>query len=196
MRLLCRVRVWALSVGACCGVMAVAGCSSPGGVEGFGFGQSPKSDPAVMAATVPSRAPTVVAMEAIVGASGEVESQVVSQITRAALQRSMVIKVDGVTGADLLLRGYMVIGTGKPANQARISYIWDVTRPDGQRLARETGEMPVSMPPKGADPWANVPPDVVRMIADKANEALVKASGAPAPGVGPSAAAVPGAPTR
>ena len=105
-----------------------------------------------------------IAIAPVIGAPDAVAKQLQSQLTNdIEAQRISVAKSPNET-AEYTLRGYVV--SAREQGRTKVSYIWDVTDPAGQRVNRITGEEVISGA-RSSDPWAAVTPQVVNTISNK-----------------------------
>ena len=146
--------------------LGVSGCSTGGGVLSSLNQQQNPAAPAT-AATTATVSSSKVAIAPLIGPPNNISTQLTAQLT-GALQKSGVQVVTAPPGqkaaADYTLRGYIV--AARETAGTKVSYIWDVANPTGQRVNRITGEEVVT----GAattDPWAVVSPTVLQTIAGK-----------------------------
>lgn len=109
-------------------------------------------------------------MMPIVGAPDGVGKQIASQLTLSAQRNRFNIVSGSGVKADYTLRGYFVASRDRAG--AKVSYIWDVTDPQGQRVNRITGEEIAAGTPNAKDPWATVSPAAIQVIADKTAAAM------------------------
>jgi len=108
------------------------------------------------------------AMAPIVGAPDSVKNNLTNQLKSALGARGVDVDTSPGATADMTLRGYIV--AARERSGAKVSYIWDVTDPSGNRLKRLTGEEVVAGI-NSRDAWSAVSNDVVNKIASRtANE--------------------------
>lgn len=114
------------------------------------------------------------ALAPVIGAPESVASQLSKQLG-SALEAERVSIAPATAGAtpkaDYTVRGYIVAARERAGT--KVSYIWDVTDPQGQRVKRLTGEQVI----EGAtarDPWASVSAPVIDQIAKRTASDIVK----------------------
>ena len=111
---------------------------------------------------------TRVSVAPVIGAPDSIAKQLQSDFSKAVGQKNVTV-VGAQDKADFALRGYIV--AAKDKGSTKVSYIWDVTDPAGQRVNRITGEEIVAGT-SAADAWAGVAPPVLQSIAQKAAGSL------------------------
>lgn len=150
--------------------LGVSGCTTSGGVLS-GLVEQPATVPVSTAATT-TAAKGKVSIAPLIGPPDNVSTQLTAQLG-SALQQSGVQVVTTPAGqktaADYTLRGYIV--AARETAGTKVSYIWDVANPAGQRVNRITGEEVVAGA-ASADPWASVSPAVIQTIASKTATSL------------------------
>ncbi|MEZ5844089.1 MAG: hypothetical protein R3D27_10225 [Hyphomicrobiaceae bacterium] len=172
----------------------LAGCGSSSNILG---GEQAAVAPPPLAATgsaaQPAKSGRRIALSPVIGAPEQVAQQIASALNASAGRQNVVI-VGANEPAEFTLRGYIVAAAERSGT--KVSYIWDVSSPTGQRVNRITGEETI----KGAaakDPWASVSPAIVQTIADKTAGSLstwlISQPASAAPAV-PVASAAPAAP--
>lgn len=111
-----------------------------------------------------------IALAPIIGAPDQIAQQIQSTFTSTVGQQRVSVATAKDEKVDYTLRGYIVAAKEKAST--KVSYIWDVTDPHGQRVNRITGE---ELVPGGAakDPWAAVTPAISQSIATKAANSFV-----------------------
>ena len=173
--------------------LGVSGCSTGGGVLSS---LNPQQNPAApaTAATTATVSSSKVTIAPLIGPPNNISSQLTAQLT-GALQKSGVQVVTASPGqkaaADYTLRGYIV--AARETAGTKVSYIWDVANPAGQRVNRITGEEVVT----GAattDPWTVVSPTVLQTIAGKTATTLSAWLPKKTPAAAPRPAASAGTP--
>ena len=115
------------------------------------------------AATAPVTRQTTMALAPVIGAPEVVSTQITTQLTSSLSQRNVNVVANGQP-SDYTLRGYVV--AAKERVGTKVSYIWDITDPQGKRVNRISGEEVIS----GAntrDPWTAVSAPVVATIVNK-----------------------------
>jgi len=121
----------------------------------------PPAEPS--AASQPVTTGRRVALTPVIGAPEQIAQQIAQALGTSAGRQNVVI-VGASEPAEFTLRGYVVAAAERTGT--KVSYIWDVSSPTGQRVNRITGEETI----KGAaakDPWASVSANVVQAIADR-----------------------------
>jgi hypothetical protein len=116
-----------------------------------------------------------IALARVIGAPENVADSLSSQL-KSSLQAQNVSVIDLPSGDgkpagsfDYTLRGYVV--AARERTGAKVSYIWDVMDPAGQRVKRLTGEQTI----QGAtsrDPWTAVSAPITAQIAQKTAQDL------------------------
>lgn len=120
-------------------------------------------------AVQPAPAPSQIAIAPVIGAPEAAGNQLTSQLAQALGQKSISIAQSPADRADFTLRGYIV--AAKERTGTKVSYIWDVTDPTGQRVHRITGEE-LAAKTDSRDPWTAVTPDVMQSITSKTATAI------------------------
>ena len=180
--------------------LGATGCSSGGGSNVLStFGLQSTNNASAPAATTATASKGSVSIAPIIGPPDNVSGQLSQQLT-ASLQKSGIQVVGANPGtasasaakSDYTLRGYIV--AAREAKGTKVSYIWDVTNPGGQRVNRITGEE-IASGAASADPWSSISPPVMRLIANKTASSLSswmpKKSAPAAPASAPVAASTP-----
>lgn len=142
--------------------LALAGCETGSNILGSADQTGPSTQLTAPAA-VPSSS-VKLAIAPVIGAPETVAKQMQSSLTSALGKHSIAVAQSATDRTDYTLRGYVVSAREKAG--VKVSYIWDVTDPAGQRVNRITGEEVVSA---GADrdPWNSVSPQVIESISNK-----------------------------
>lgn len=117
----------------------------------------------------PAPAPSQIAIAPVIGAPESVGKQLVTQLTQDLEQKNVAVAKAPTDRADFTLRGYIV--AAKEKNGTKVSYIWDVTDPTGQRVNRITGEE-VAGKTDSRDPWTAITPQVMQSITSKTATSL------------------------
>lgn len=141
----------------------LAGCetgSSLLGSAGPSGAETQLATPAAPATQGSSR----IALVPIIGAPEQVSKQMQASLSGALAKQSVSVAPSATDKSDYTLRGYVV--AARERDGVKVSYIWDVTDPAGQRLNRITGEEMVSGG-SDRDPWSAVSPQVVETITGK-----------------------------
>lgn len=99
----------------------------------------------------------------IIGAPVQAVTPLSRQLGAQARASGLTIRPSSDTGTENILKGYFsaFVDGGK----VTIVYVWDILDNSGARLHRMQGQE--SVPAKGADPWAAVPPSTMEAIASK-----------------------------
>lgn len=99
----------------------------------------------------------------IIGAPVEAVTPLSRQLAVAARSSGLTIRPSGDVNTPHILKGYFsaLADDGK----VTIVYVWDVLDNAGERLHRMQGQE--TLPAKGDDPWAAIPPSVMQAVADK-----------------------------
>ncbi len=163
-----------VAVAACCIIAGygLTGCGGPNllNTDGGGIPQSTLTDNNGGASQTPTRqtAQSRVAIAPVIGAPEAVATQLTAQLTTALGGRGVAVVPSG-NPSDYTLRGYVVAARERVGT--KVSYIWDVTDPQGNRVNRITGEE-VIRGASASDPWASVSPAVVSQIVSKTSGQL------------------------
>lgn len=171
--------------------LSIAGCSS---TNLLGDGETSASISSAKPVAAPSApvAQSKVALAPVVGAPEAVGKQLATQLG-STLERQRVAVAKAGERADYTLRGYVVAAKEKAG--VKVSYIWDLTDPNGKRVNRIQGEE-IAQGGDGKDPWSAVTPAVSQTIADKTGASLSTALSSLTPAVNNASAPVGvGAPT-
>jgi hypothetical protein len=167
------------SLGACGG--GPGGPSGSGWFSGglpFDFGGSPSMN-----------------LAPIIGAPQKISDELSQDLVTVAKDRNLKLSA-GNSSADYTVRGYLVASPERRGS--KISYIWDVTDAQGQRVHRVSGDEMVASR-SGSDPWSGVDSTTIRKIADKTTSELAAgvpggrpaSSGTQSPGPGGTPGATP-----
>lgn len=114
-------------------------------------------------------AKAVLAIAPVIGAPEPIASQFKSQLASALQTKGIVAATASGATAPYTLRGY-IVSAREPAG-TKVSYIWDVTTPDGKRVKRVSGEELAAGAPASRDPWQAVSPQIIATVSSKtANE--------------------------
>jgi hypothetical protein len=111
---------------------------------------------------------TKVAVAPIIGTPPQVAQDLTDALVAAGKDRSLTL-IPGSGKANYTLRGYLVASSEKGGS--KISYIWDVTDAQGERVARVSGDEMIASR-AGSDPWAGVDSATLRSIAGKTTSQL------------------------
>lgn len=172
--------------------VSLAGCETAGNLLGSAEGNNGPQTAltAPPTATPPGTTSQRFAVAAVFGAPDNVAKQMQTSITGALQKSNLAIAQNPTDKAEYTLRGYVVSAREKTG--VKVSYIWDVTDPAGQRLNRITGEETVAAV-QGRDPWSAVTPQVIETISAKTATQVSTwaATQGRAPAVAPAAATVP-----
>lgn len=180
------------------GALALGGCSANQNLLDLSGSQSNTiaNVPTGSLATTPKSRATI-ALAKVIGAPEGVASGLSSQL-KSALSAQNVNVVDLPSGDgkpagafDYTLRGYVVAARERAGT--KVSYIWDVMDPAGQRAKRLTGEQTIA----GAtsrDPWTAVSAPITQQIAQKTAQELVAWLPAPKRAAPAPAATAPSTP--
>ncbi|MGD9668058.1 MAG: hypothetical protein AB7U75_03270 [Hyphomicrobiaceae bacterium] len=143
--------------------LGLAGCETGSSILGSAGSSSPATELATPSATAPSTA-VKLAVAPVIGAPETVAKQMQSSLSSALAKQNIAVAKDATDKSDYTLRGYVVSAREKTG--VKVSYIWDVTDPAGQRVNRITGEEIVAA---GADrdPWASVSSQMIDTISGK-----------------------------
>ena len=130
------------------------------------------SSPGETQALAPAAAPLInqakLSIAPVIGAPDAVAKQLSAQLSEAADKQRVGIASAG-DKADYTVRGYVVAAREK--NGVKVSYIWDVTDPNGKRVHRITGEE-MAGNSDARDPWSAVSPQIISTIANRTANSL------------------------
>lgn len=165
--------------------LGLAGCETSSSLLGSADSNTPPTQVANTAP--PAQSSARLAVAPVIGAPDNVAKQLQASLSGALQKQKVTVAQNATDKADYTLRGYVVSAREKAG--VKVSYIWDVTDPAGQRLNRITGEEVVA----GAaqrDPWAAITPPLIETISNKAAGQVVTwlTSQKPASSGGPAAA--------
>lgn len=143
--------------------LGLAGCETAGNILGSAGSSTPSTELASPAATAPGSA-VKLAVAPVIGAPESVAKQMQTSLAGALAKQNLAVAQNATDKSDYTLRGYVVSAREKAG--VKVSYIWDVTDPSGQRVNRITGEEIVAA---GADrdPWGSVSAQVIDTISSK-----------------------------
>jgi len=155
------------------GALTVAGCSTDGGssliqqTNNAAQTLAPSDTSQTSAQTTSQGSRVTIAP--VIGAPEDVAGQLAGQLATALKGKGVSVAETDGQPADFTLRGYMVAAREQAAT--KVSYIWDVTDPKGDRVNRITGEELISGA-NSRDPWASVSPSIIAQIASKTATSL------------------------
>ena len=178
--------------------LGLAGCETGGSLLGTAGPAAPNTELAAPAAATPSSG-TKLSLAPVIGAPENVAQQMQTSLSGALAKQNIAIAQNASEQSDYTVRGYVV--SAREKSGVKVSYIWDLTTPTGQRVNRITGEEIVATA-SGRDPWASVSPQVIDAISGKTASQIASwlpgqaAGGAAAPAATPVAARSSAAPTR
>lgn len=138
-----------------------------------------------------------IAVAPIIGAPDNITKELTQALIVAGDERNLTLMSGtGADAANYTLRGYLLAAPERSGS--KISYIWDVTDADGERVTRVSGEESVSKGTR-SNPWRGVDSTVIRNIANKSTSQLAAAlpggRSASSPQVAAAPAATPAAAT-
>lgn len=99
----------------------------------------------------------------IIGAPVEAVTPLSRQLAVAARSNGLTIRPSGDNSTEHILKGYF--SALSDDDKVTVVYVWDVLDNAGGRLHRMQGQE--TLPAKGDDPWAAIPPSVMQAVADK-----------------------------
>lgn len=172
--------------------VGLAGCETGSNILGSAGSSAPSTELASPSA-VPASAMKL-AVAPVIGAPESVAKQMQTSLAGALNKQNIAVAQNPTDKTDYTLRGYVVSAREKTG--VKVSYIWDLTDPSGQRVNRITGEEIVSA---GAnrDPWASVSPQLIDTISSKtASQVAAWAPSRQPAAATPVATAPAAAPTR
>ncbi len=178
--------------------LGLAGCETGSNILGSAGSSAPSAELAAPASALPGSA-IKLAVAPVIGAPESVAKQMQTSLAGALAKQRLAVAQNATDKSDYTLRGYVVSAREKAG--VKVSYIWDVTDPTGQRVNRVTGEEIVAA---GAarDPWASVSQQVIDTISEKTAQQVAawaprrQSPAASAPTATPIAAGSSSAPTR
>ncbi len=143
--------------------LGLAGCETASNLLGTSGDSTPSAEVATPAPVAPATS-TKIAVAPVIGAPENVAKQMQAGLSSALAQQKVSVAQNATDKSDFTLRGYVV--SAREKSGVKVSYIWDITDPAGQRVNRITGEEMVSA---GADrdPWAAVSQQVISSISSK-----------------------------
>jgi hypothetical protein len=113
---------------------------------------------------------TIVNLAEVVGPSPAAQGDVARQLTKIALRRNIILRVDQAATAEYTLKGYMSLSQQQKSR--KLVYMWDLVDKNGRRLTRVDGVVDAERVAKSPDPWATLHPELMLLIADKAMASL------------------------
>lgn len=153
---------------ACLGVVvlgaALAGCESSGSI--FGANPLTAATPEPVAAA-PTKA--TLSFAPIVGAPTDVSSKLSGSVVSAVSSKNVPVASGSSGKPDYTVHGFLVAAAESAGT--KISYIWDVRGPDGNRAHRISGEEIIQGKP-AKDPWTKVDQAVIDKIAGNTSTQL------------------------
>lgn len=120
----------------------------------------PTASPALGATATPTGGGSIRFLP-IIGAPIAAVTPLSRELATTAASRGIAIKPSSDSSADHMLKGYF--SAFDDGSGTTLTYVWDVLDNSGARLTRIQGQE--KLPGKSSDPWANVPPDVMKKIA-------------------------------
>lgn len=142
----------------------LAGCETGANLFAGGGADPNTSMIAGQPPTASSSQGTKISIAPVIGAPDAVAKQLQTRLTSDIEAQSIGVAKSPSETAQYTLRGYVV--SAREQGRTKVSYIWDVTDPAGQRVNRITGEEVISGA-RSSDPWAAVSPEVVSTISKK-----------------------------
>ena len=108
-----------------------------------------------------------IAIAQLVGAPPSVAKSLSGALVTAATDRKFELAENKSDKTKYLMQGYLVADS--TAKGTKLSYIWDITNPDGKRAHRIKGEELVSTGAvkSGGDPWKMVDDKIIKSVATK-----------------------------
>ncbi len=124
--------------------------------------------------------PTSMAVAPVVGIPEKASQQLIQALIAAGNERGLTLTAE-TTGARHVLRGYLLATPERRGS--KISYIWDISSANGERVTRVSGDEFVGH--RGGDPWSGLDDAALRQIAAKTTSQLAASlsGGAPSPEV-------------
>lgn len=149
--------------------ISLAGCGTTGNILSSAGG-STDTTAAAMAAAPATAAQPLVAIAPVIGAPEPIAGQFKSSLASALQAKGIAAATTTAQATAYTLRGYIV--SARESAGTKVSYIWDVTTPAGQRVHRITGEEVVAAAPASRDPWQAVSPQIIQAIVGKTSSEL------------------------
>ncbi|MCB1505821.1 MAG: hypothetical protein KDJ47_12665 [Hyphomicrobiaceae bacterium] len=143
--------------------IGLAGCETSSNLLGSANSSTPPTEVANQAAPVATSGARF-AVAPVIGAPESVAKQMQSSLTGALTKQSLQVAQNATDKSDYTLRGYVVSAREKAG--VKVSYIWDVTDPTGQRVNRITGEEILGAG-SDRDPWSSVSQQAIESISTK-----------------------------
>lgn len=143
---------------------SLAGCES-GSLFGGNTLAGASTEPAATAQ--PSKA--TLAFAPVVGAPADVSTKLSGSVISAVSNKNVPVASGAGGKSDYTVHGFLVAAA--ESTGTKISYIWDVRGPDGNRAHRITGEEIVKGKP-AKDPWTQVDQAVIDRIASNTSAQL------------------------
>lgn len=143
--------------------LSLAGCETGSNLLGSAGSSSPSTELA-SPATGTSASATKIAVAPVIGAPETVAKQMQTSLSGALAKQNINVAKDATEKTDYTLRGYVV--SAREKSGVKVSYIWDITDPAGQRVNRITGEEMVNGG-SDRDPWSSVSSQVIDSISGK-----------------------------
>ena len=167
--------------------LGLAGCETGNSLLGSSDPGAPPTELANPAAT-PATGGVRLAVAPVIGAPEAVAKQMQSSLTGALTKKGLSVAPNATDKSDYTLRGYVVSAREKAG--VKVSYIWDVTDPAGQRVNRITGEE-IASGGSDRDPWSSVSPQIIETISTKTSGQVATWVATQKPSTGAAAAATP-----
>lgn len=177
-----------IALAICATLMAfgLAGCETATSL----FGSSGDTPTASVANPMPppavSSQPAQIAIAPVIGPPENVSTSLKTQLGTDIESRNIRVAHAPSEAATYTLRGYVVSSMDKKGENAKISYIWDVTDSSGKGVHRVSGEESAKVTGSSKDPWTAVTPAVIQAITTKTVASI--ASWLPSQGAPPAVA--------
>ncbi|MEO1709613.1 MAG: hypothetical protein AAFR70_05045 [Pseudomonadota bacterium] len=153
------------------GGLALGGCSSSGNLLESSLPQSNIATNSTAQPQAPAAGGPTVRVATVIGAPDEIAGQLAQQVGTRLAAKNVKVVTEENAASDFVLRGYMVAARERAGT--KVSYIWDVTDPQGKRVNRVNGEE-IIQGSNSRDPWVSVSPQIIGQIATKTADSLGK----------------------
>lgn len=153
--------------------LTLAGCETTSNLLASATPTASNEIPQASVATeAVSQQKPLMAIAPVIGAPEQVADQFKTSLASALQSKGINAATSTAVATAYTLRGYIV--SAREGTGTKVSYIWDVTTPSGQRVHRVTGEEVVAAAPASRDPWQAVSPQVISNIVGKTSSELAK----------------------
>jgi hypothetical protein len=125
--------------------------------------ETPRSTAPQVAAQPPAGGSGTIRFLPIIGAPVQAVTPLSRQLGAEARANGLTIRPSSDSSTEQILKGYF--SAFADGSKVTIVYVWDVLDNAGGRLHRMQGQE--TLPARGSDPWAAVPPSLMQQIATK-----------------------------